>query len=234
MEKQMKRLLVALAMTLSAGVASAQCADLPGTKCYTLDLRLWTAAAAYMSGRFGEAGSTPERVMSGGWFEVDLHALSYILKKAPIRTYDALYVGTGIGSMSSAPLSDAVGPESSSAFPFEFGYYFLAGQEVAGVRLLGGFGWKESDVSIGDTELSSTTHPLMARVEFGKKKPIAVMASVGGQSSKGLRADVPFFRRLNLTASWSSSRGVPTFFGNPALARTQSSFMVGVRTQAWR
>src|SRR4051812_13064723 len=111
MEIRMRRLVGSLALVVAV-TATAQAQDcgpvhVPGTTCMVVDLRLMSAAMGYMSGNINGLGATPNRVMSGAYFRYDIHVASLLLQSVKaIRTYDALYIEAGLGSMSSKPLSD--------------------------------------------------------------------------------------------------------------------------------
>jgi len=217
----------------SAGPVTAQCSR-PG---YCVDLRALSAVIGYGSARITNLGSTPDRVMQGVNTRIDVHIVSLLLRGLPVRTYDALIGDFTYGRRTSDSLPGlfAGDVEGATGFQATFGYQLLAGGELGGVTLLGGLGWQEYYHDIGGTTMSGTSIPLVARVEIFQRKPIVVTAwkSMSGDPATGARVDVPFFRRLMLTAAYWRADGSADVWNNPSNTKTPgraSLLVLGFRT----
>ena len=80
--------------------------------------------------------------------------------------------------------------------------------------------------------MDGTTHPLIVRAEVGPGKPIVFTGHVGvrGESSSGVRVDLPFFRRLNATAVYLTADGRADVFNSTPKNAKSRTIMLGVRT----
>jgi len=204
--------------------------------CATQQLRMGSAAVGYGTSSITDLGSVADREMTGVNLHYDLHLLSLLLHGLPVLTYDAVTLDMTWGRMSSKPLQDNIGPEDNSALPWVVGYQFLAGKDLGGIVVLGGLGWQSFTYSIGGSTLDGSTRPLIARVEVGGRRRLVLtgMKSISGNESQGARIDVPFFRRLNLTAQYSSVSGRVDLFNNTPRDAKARSILLGVRSAELR
>jgi hypothetical protein len=229
MKTRLAGCLTALGLLFPA-LTAAQCG---GNAC---DLRVLSAVLGYGSARISDIG-VPERVMHGGNARIDLHLASLLLRNLPLRTYDALIADVSYGRRTSSELTGLFpgDVEGGTGFQATFGYQFLAGKQFGGVALLGGLGVEERYTDIGGTTLSGRSTPLIARVELGARRPIVLTAwqALNGDHTTGGRVDVPFFRRLNLTAmAWRADGQADVWndtSGNKIAARG-TLLVLGVRT----
>jgi hypothetical protein len=151
------------------------------------------------------------------------------LRRLPFRVHDALYMDVATGRMSSDPLSDIIGDEDDDSFSVDFGYHLLAGQQVGPVALMGGLGWQSAGYTIGGTSLDGSAKQIVVRAEYGRIVFTGFLPR-GGHSSTGARLDVPFFRRLNLTAMlWTHEGEIDSAFLTSGTA-SSTTLMLGVRT----
>jgi hypothetical protein len=224
-----KRIACVLGVTLvAAGAAQAQ----------EVDLRIATGQFGYGFARIAGLGSVPDQVARGFNARLDVHIVSLMLRNLPVRTYDALFGDVTYGSLASDTLhglfSGDVQPRHGLSYLY--GYQFLAGVQRSGVAVLGGLGWQEFYHDIGGSTMSGTSTPLIARVEIGGRRAIVVTGwkSVSGAATVGARVDVPFFRRLNLTAMYWQSDGMADLWSrgaNGPLSRANARMLVvGVRS----
>ena len=209
--------------------------------CTDRDFRAMSAVIGYGSARITNLGSTPDRVMRGVNARIDVHVVSLLLRGLPFRTYDALIGDFTYGRRTSDSLPGlfAGDVEGTNGFQATFGYQFLAGGQLGGVALLGGLGWQEYYHDIGGTTMSGTSIPLVARVEIGGRKPIVLTGwkSVSGDPATGARVDVPFFRRLLVTAMYWRADGSADVWNDPSGNKTPgraSLLVIGFRTAELR
>lgn len=204
----MKRTILLGAVVIAAAVPSlsAQCAR-TGT---CVDFRVLSAVIGYGSARITDIG-VPDRVMQGLNARIDVHILSLLLRRLPIRTYDALIADVSYGRRTSDSLTGLFpgDVEGTNGFQATFGYQFLAGVQRSGIAVLGGLGKETRYADIGGTTLDASSTPFIARVEVGGRRPIVVTGwhALSGDKVDGARIDVPFFRRLNLTAMYWKGDG---------------------------
>jgi hypothetical protein len=201
-----------------------------------VDLRVTSAAVGYGAARVGALSSgSPDRVLQGLDMRFDVHILSLLLRRLRVATYDALYVDATFGKMTSRPLSLG-GVEEANGFDvaYSYGYQFLAGVRGAGVALLGGVGYLNWGHDIGGTMMKNTATPVVARLEVGRAKPVVLMGwYAGSDRMAGARIDVPFFRRLDLTAVFWRAKGTTELITTPngmLEAATATTLVVGFRT----
>jgi len=232
--KSQTMLFAALLCAATAPGAAAQCSH-PG---YCVDFRALSAVLGYGAARITNIG-VPDRVMRGVNARIDVHIVSLVLRRLPIRTYDALIGDVTYGRRTSDSLHGLFpgDVEGTNGFQATFGYQFLAGAKIAGpVALLGGLGWEERYTDIGGTTLSASSTPVIARLEVGERKRIVVTAwhAVGGDASDGARIDVPFFHRLNLTGMYWRTDGVADVWSSPSNTKVPGRgrlLVLGVRTR---
>lgn len=224
-------IVIAAAWLLAAGTASAQgvCGPL---RCEKPDLRIGSAAVGYGPQAItGLGGGVEDRQGSAVHLYFDVKLLSLLARNLPFRVHDALYMGLANGSMTSEPLSDAIGPESDGLFSMDFGYRLMAGKQL-GPRLavLGGLGWQTSSYEVGRTALDGSAKTIVLRAEYGSFVLTGFLPR-GGDKSSGARLDVPFFRRLNLTAMlWTQDGTIDSAFIPSGTRASSTTMMVGVRT----
>jgi hypothetical protein len=228
----MKRLLLAAAFVVTAGAAGAQSRCIYGTAgCYDVDLRAMSAAIGYEMQAITGMQGYDDRRGSAIYMSYDIKLLSLLLREAPFRVYDGLFIGISAGRMSSTPISSpALGDEDTDSFSWDFGYQLLAGTRVGPVALLGGLGWRSADYTVGGTTLSGNTQQLVVRAEYGR---IVFMGYLpfSGAASTGARLDIPFFRRLNLTGMlWTQDGTTDSGWIPVPLKASSTRLMVGVRT----
>ena len=222
----------ALLVALSAVPARAQCnfSDNCITIQRTTNLKILTANFGYGAGTIGDLGAgTADRTMRGFNIGMDLHILGLALHELPIAVYDALSLDLTYGKMTSTPLTYLTQPEDNSTLPFTFGYTLLAGVRRNAISVLGGFTYRHYNHDIGSTTMSGSTTPLTARVELGTGRQIVLTGWAGGMT--GGRVDVPFFRNLNLSATyWQvSGSAVPWNLGSQVAAKAKM-LLIGFRT----
>ena len=217
-----------LGVTLvAAGAARAQ----------EVDLRVASGQFGYGFARIAGLGSVPDQVARGFNARLDVHIVSLMLN-LPVRTYDALFADATYGSLASDTLRGLFpgDVQPRHGFSYQFGYQFLAGVQRSGVAVLGGLGWQEFYHDIGGSTMSGSSTPLIARVEIGGRRAIVVTGwkSVSGAATVGARIDVPFFRRLNLTAMYWQSDGMADLWSrgaNDPLSPAKARMLVfGVRS----
>jgi hypothetical protein len=225
----MKGFIAAAACILAAGGASAQTACGP-LRCEKPDLSIVSAAVGYeLQAITGLDGGVEDRRGSAIYLYTDVKILSLALRRLPIRVHDALYLDLATGRMSSEPLTDVIGPEDTDIFSFDFGYHLMAGKQVGPVALMGGLGWQSASYTVGSTSLDGSARQFVVRAEYG---PIVFTGFLprGGHASSGARLDLPFFRRLKLTAMlWTHEGEIDSAFLTSGTA-SSTSLMVGVRT----
>lgn len=229
------RVVVALALLLGSGELAAQrvCGPL---RCEKPDLRIGSASVGYGPQAItGLDGGVEDRQGSAVHLGFDLKLLSLLLRTAPIRVYDALSVGLATGSMTSEPLSDVIGEESDGLFSMDFGYRLMAGKQFSPrVALLGGLGWQTSSYEVGRTALDGSAKTIVVRAEYGSFVLTGFLPR-GGDKSSGARLDVPFFRRLNLTAVlWTQDGTIESAFIPSGTKASSTTMMLGVRTAELR
>ena len=231
----MRAVLLLAALLATAGRAAAQerC-DHPG---FCTDLRVLSAVVGYGSARIGGLDTIPDQVMQGLNVRMDLHILSLVLHGLPLRTYDALFADVSYGPRTSDTLHGLFpgDVQEKTGFQATFGYQFLVGKDLGAVALLGGLGVEEHYHAIGGSTLDGKSTPFIARLELGGRKPIVVTAwhAVSGDALNGARIDVPFFRRMNLTAMYWQADGQADIFSNPSsnkLAAKARLLVIGFRT----
>jgi hypothetical protein len=220
-------MLAALLATAGATVAQSQKAD----------LRVLSAVIGYGSARITGLDTIPDQVMQGLNVRMDLHILSLVLHGLPLRTYDALFADVSYGLRTSDSLHGLFpgDVQPKTGFQATFGYQFLAGPRLSGIALLGGLGFEQHYHDIGGSTVNGKSTPLVARLEIGGHKPIVVTGwhAVGGDVLNGARIDVPFFRRLNLTAMYWQADGQADVWSNPSNAKVPAKarlLVIGVRT----
>jgi len=234
----MKRalLLVALFATTGKAVAQSLCAN--PTHCTAADMRVLSAVIGYGSARIGGLDTIPDQVMQGLNVRFDVHIVSLLLKGLPLRTYDALFADVSYGRRTSDSLHGlfAGDVQPTTGFQATFGYQFLAGRRLSGITLLGGLGVEEHYHDIGGSTVHGKSTPLVARLEIGGRKPIVITGwhALGGDALNGARIDVPFFRRLNLTAMYWQADGkadVWSSSSNTKVPATARLLVIGFRTR---
>ena len=228
-ETIVKRIACVLGVTfVAAGASWAQ----------EVDLRVASGEIGYGSARIAGLGTVRDQVAHGLNARLDVHIVSLLLRNLPVRTYDALFGDVTYGSLASDTLHGLFPGDAQprQGLSYLFGYQFLAGVQRPGVAVLGGLGWQEFYHDIGGSTMSGTSTPLIARVEIGGRRPIVVTGwkSVSGAATVGARVDVPFFRRLNLSAMYWQTDGLADLWSrgindplSPAKARM---LVVGVRS----
>lgn len=230
------RAIVLGALLATAGTAAAQerCAH-PG---FCTDLRVLSAVLGYGSARIGGLDTIPDQVMQGLNVRIDVHIVSLLLKDLPLRTYDALFGDLSYGHRTSDSLPGlfAGDVQPTTGFQATFGYQFLAGPRLSGIALLGGLGVEEHYHDIGGSTVNGKSTSLVARLELGGRKRIVITGwhAVGGDALNGARIDVPFFRRLDLTAMYWQADGMADVFSNPSstkLAAKARLLVIGFRTR---
>lgn len=225
--------LTAAALFVPAAAAQKEPGCISTGKCYYVDLRVVSAGFGYGMGTIGGLGTTPDRTMRGLNLRLDVHILSLALRKLPIATYDALFTDMTWGKMSSDPLMYFSSAESDNAMPLTFGYHFLVGLRRESFGVLGGLGYRHFDHDIGDTFMSGSSTPVTARLELGRKKPIVATAWAGRNGMMGAHVDVPFFRRLNISAQYWQADGTAEPSNQPTGTEVKARarlLMFGFRT----
>jgi hypothetical protein len=226
-------LTAALLAAAIAAPARAQCnfSDHCITISRTTDMRILSADFGYGAAAIGGLGATPDRTMRGFNIGMDVHILSLALHNVlPFAVYDALSVDLTYGKMTSTPLLYLSQPEDNSTLPFTGSYSFLAGVRRQAIGVLAGFTIKKFNHDIGGTSMSGSSTPITARVELGSgPRQIVLTGMAGGMT--GARIDVPFFRRLNLSAAyWQADATAVPWSTNSAVPAKAKMLLLGFRT----
>ncbi len=230
---------LACAVLLAVHAAAPPPARAQWVRSEPADLRIATAAVGYGSARITDIGIVPDRIMAGLNMRADLHVLSLLLRNLPIRTYDAAFIDYTYGRMTSDPLLFLTEEEDRSNVVFGAGYQFLAGLDLGGLAVLGGPGWQQFTHDIGGSSMNGSATSAMARLEVGRRRHLVATGWLGmsGDKTAGARVDVPFFRRLNLTAMyWQSDGAAEVWTSQPGVMTPASArmLMVGVRSAEMR
>jgi len=216
--------------------ARAQCAR-PGN---CADLRVGSGAVGYGLASITRLGGVTDRVVQGFNARADIHILSLLLRRVPVRTYDAMFGDVTYGRMTSDTLPGLFPGDEQGRIGFQatFGYHFLAGVQARGAAVLAGVGWQSHYHDIAGSTLTGSSVPIVTRIELGQRRPVVITGwyGVSGEALAGGRVDLPLFRRLNFTATYWQADGEAEVWSNPGVkvpARGRV-LMLGVRSAELR